>query len=315
MKVSVVIPVYNAAEFVHKAVESALEQEQTVQVVLVEDGSTDGSLTVCRQLESQYSTVTLVRHSDGGNHGAGASRNLGIQRSNAPFVAFLDADDFYLQNRFCKAQELLESRGGIDGVYEAIGVHCQDDASRRKWDEKGDGELSTMHRRIPPEKLCDVLIEYSLGSFTLDGLVVRRSSFWREDPFPEDLRLHQDTVMMIQLSYYAKLLPGRLSEPVAMRRVHSGNRYLSSYNIHRTTMMMWDALFNWSLREGLTKDRITNIFRNALYFRFLTGTGRFSSYRPHPAALAGLFWRLLLHPRLAFLALREHRRRRGMSGQ
>jgi len=92
VKVSVVIPVYNAAEFVRKAVESALEQEQTSQVVLVEDGSIDGSLAVCRQLESQYPSVTLVRHMDGGNHGAGASRNPGIQRSDAPFVAFLDDD-------------------------------------------------------------------------------------------------------------------------------------------------------------------------------------------------------------------------------
>lgn len=313
MKVSVVIPVYNAAEFVRKAVESALEQVQTVQVVLVEDGSTDGSLDVCRELVSQYSSVILVRHSDGGNHGAGASRNLGITRSDAPFVAFLDADDFYLENRFGKAQELFESNVGIDGVYEAIGVYCQDEASRRKWDEKGDGELSSMHERVLPEQLCDVLIEYSHGSFTLDGLVVRRSSFWRDDPFPEKLKLHQDTVMMIQLSHHAKLLPGRLDEPVAMRRVHSGNRYLSSYNIHRTTMMMWDTLFTWSLREKISRDRIASIFRNALYFRFLTGTGRFSSYPPSPAALAGLFRRLLLHPHLAFLALREHRRRRGLS--
>ncbi len=313
MRVSVVIPVYNAAEFVQKAVESALEQEQTVQVVLVEDGSTDGSLAVCRQLESQYDSVILVRHSDGGNHGAGASRNLGIQRSDAPFVAFLDADDYFLQGRFSKAQEMLESNDGIDGIYEAIGVHCQDDASRRKWDEKGDGELSTMHERIPPEKLCDVLIEYSLGSFTLDGLVVRKSSLWREDPFPEKLRLHQDTVMMIQLAHYVKLVPGRLTEPVAMRRVHSGNRYLSSYNLHRTTMKLWDTLFTWSLREKLTKDRIANIFRNALYFRFLAGTGRFSSYRPSPAALLGLLWRMVCHPHLVILALREHRRRRGLS--
>ena len=315
MKISVVIPVYNASEFLQKAVESALEQKQTAQVILVEDGSTDGSLAVCRQLESQCPSVKLVRHSDGGNHGAGASRNLGIQRSDASFVAFLDADDFYLQNRFCKAQELLESHEEIDGVYEAIGVHCLDDASRRKWEEKGDGELSTMHRRIPPEELCDVLIEYSQGSFTLDGLVVRKSSFWRDDPFPEKLRLHQDTVMMIQLSYYAKLLPGRLQEPVAMRRVHSGNRYLSSYNIHRTTMMMWDTLFKWAYREKLPENRTANIFRNALYFRFLTGTGRFSSYRPEPSALPGLLWRMVCHPHLVMLALREHRRRRGLSGQ
>ncbi len=313
MRVSVVIPVYNAAGFVRRAVESALEQEQTVQVVLVEDDSTDGSLAVCRRLESQYESVILVRHSDGGNHGAGASRNLGIQRSDAPFVAFLDADDFFLKGRFSMAQELLESNDGIDGVYEAIGVHCQDDESRRKWDEKGHGKLTTMHERIPPEKLCDALIEYRLGYFSLDGLVVRRSSFWKKDPFFEELRLHQDTAMTIQLAYYAKLVPGRLKEPVTMRRVHSGNRYLSSSNLHLTTMKMWDTLFTWSLRERLPKGRIANIFRNALYFRLLAGTGRFSGNRPSPTVLPGLLWRTVCHPHLTILALREHRRRRGLS--
>ncbi len=314
MRVSVVIPVYNAAEFVSRAVESALQQEQTSQVILVEDNSIDGSLEVCRQLDARYEQVTLVRHSDGGNHGAGASRNLGIQLADAPFVAFLDADDFYLDGRFLKARDLLESDGKIDGVYEPIGVHYQDDNSRGIWSEKGDGELSMLHERVSPERLFDVLIEIRSGSFTLDGLVVRKSAFWRDDPFNKDLRLHQDTAMMIQLSHYAKLVPGRMDEPVAMRRVHPGNRYLSSTSLHRTSMRMWDILFAWSLREKVTDVRRANILRNALYLRYLVSTGRFSINRPSPAALPGMFWRIATHPGLTLLAYKEHRRRRGLSG-
>ena len=313
VKVSVVTPVYNAAEFVRRAVESALAQEQTAQVVLVEDGSTDESLAICSQLASEYPLVELFRHRDGCNHGAGSSRNLGIQMSGAPFVAFLDADDYFLPGRFSTAQELLESDTGIDGVYEAIGVHCQDDDSRRKWSEKGDGELTTMFQRIPPENLFDALIEYNMGNFTLDGLVVRKSSFWKEDPFINGLRLHQDTAMIIQLAHYAKLVPGRLTEPVAMREVHAGNRSLSTYRINRTRMCLWDILFRWSRRENLPKKRIANIFRNALYFRFLASTGRCSNYRPDPVLLPGLLGRVVCHPQLFILALKEHRRRRGIS--
>jgi glycosyltransferase involved in cell wall biosynthesis len=272
VKVSVVTPVYNAAEFVRRAVESALEQEQTVQVVLVEDGSTDNSLAICSQLADQYPPVELVRHT---------------------------------------AQKLLGSDTGIDGVYEAIGVHCQDDESRRKWSQKGDGELTTMFERIPPENLFDALIDYNMGNFTLDGLVVRKSSFWREDPFI-DVRLHQDTAMIIQLAHYAKLVPGRLTEPVAIRGVHAGNRSLSTYRINRTSMCLWDILFKWSRKEKLPKKRIANIFRNALYFRFRACTGRCSSYRPDPVLLPGLMGRVACHPYLFILALKEHRRRRGI---
>ena len=313
MKVSVVTPVYNAAEFVRRAVESALAQEQTAQVVLVEDGSTDESLVICSQLASQYPLVELVRHRDGCNHGAGVSRNLGIQMSRAPFVAFLDADDYFLPGRFSTAQEMFEANKGIDGVYEAIGVHCQDDDSRRKWSEKGDGELTTMFERIQPENLFDALIEYNMGNFTLDGLVVRKSSFWKEAPFIGGLRLHQDTAMIIQLAHYAKLVPGRLTEPVAMREVHPGNRSLSKYRINHTRMCLWDILFKWSKREKLPKKRIANIFRNALYFRFLASTGRCSDYSPDLVLLPGLLGRVVCYPHLFILALKEHRRRRRIS--
>ena len=100
LQVSVIIPVYNAARFVEKAVASALAFPEVRQVVLVEDASPDDSLIVCQRLLATDPRVELVRHPDGGNHGAGASRNLGLVRSTCPFVVFLDADDRFLPGRF-----------------------------------------------------------------------------------------------------------------------------------------------------------------------------------------------------------------------
>ena len=95
-RISVIIPVYNAADFVANAVQSALDQPETVEVLLIEDGAPDNSLEVCQALTEQYETVRLYRHSGGVNLGAGASRNLGMQNSTEDFIAFLDADDFWL---------------------------------------------------------------------------------------------------------------------------------------------------------------------------------------------------------------------------
>ena len=100
MTVSVVIPVYQAAAFVEQAVESALAQPETGEVLLVEDGSGDGSLAECERLAAGDGRVRLLRHPNGENRGAGASRNLGIEQSTCPLVAFLDADDYYLLGRF-----------------------------------------------------------------------------------------------------------------------------------------------------------------------------------------------------------------------
>ncbi|PIY03241.1 MAG: glycosyltransferase family 2 protein, partial [Bacteroidetes bacterium CG_4_10_14_3_um_filter_31_20] len=74
-------------------------QPETSEVILIEDGSPDNGLDVCTSLAKKYSKVRLYRHENGENKGASASRNLGIRKANYPYVAFLDADDFYLPNR------------------------------------------------------------------------------------------------------------------------------------------------------------------------------------------------------------------------
>ena len=104
-RVSVVTPVYNAAEFVTRAVESALAQPETGEVLLIEDNSPDNSLRVCRELAEKHEKVRVLRHPDGGNHGAGASRNLGMQNARFDYIGFVDADNFDLLNRFAKTKE------------------------------------------------------------------------------------------------------------------------------------------------------------------------------------------------------------------
>ena len=95
MKISVIIPVYNAGKYVKSAVESALMQDETKGVILVEDGSPDNSLQVCRELAEKHEAVTLYRHPDHQNHGAGESRNFGIEKAACDYIAFLDADDLW----------------------------------------------------------------------------------------------------------------------------------------------------------------------------------------------------------------------------
>ncbi|HED13224.1 MAG TPA: glycosyltransferase family 2 protein, partial [Gammaproteobacteria bacterium] len=103
MKISVVIPVYNAEKYVEYAVKSALQQKEAAEIILVEDNSPDHALKICEKLSNENSQVRLLRHSDGKNHGAGESRNLGIRSARHDYIAFLDADDYYLQNCFAAA--------------------------------------------------------------------------------------------------------------------------------------------------------------------------------------------------------------------
>lgn len=266
MKISVIIPVYNAEKYVKSAVESALMQEETEEVILIEDGSPDGSLQVCRELAEKNEAVLLYRHPDNGNHGAGETRNLGIRKATCEYIAFLDADDFYMPGRFKTAKQLLYEKKDIDGVYEAIGVHCEDDAGKKTWmAARGGNVLTTLSRKVRPEDLFLFLLGDKSGNLHLDGLVVKKVLFQKCGYFFKHLRLHQDTAMIFQMAESGRLYPGRLDEAVAMRRVHSSNRIFSSYNRDKTQYLMWQTLFHWAGQKKVSKNKLARLYTEYQY--------------------------------------------------
>ncbi|NOQ22170.1 MAG: glycosyltransferase [Candidatus Aegiribacteria sp.] len=310
MKISVVIPVYNAEQFVRSAVVSALDQPETAEVILAEDNSTDDSLVVCRSLEKEYSRVSLIRHSDGENHGAGATRNLGVRNATMEYLAFLDADDYYLADRFKVAAELFNMHENIDGVYEAIGVCFEDEEAENRWKSYENSNITTLSKRVCPDKLCNLLLEGGKGTFSLDGLTVRKIIFEKCGFFFENLRLHQDYAMNIQMAQFGRLYPGRLNTPVAMRRVHAGNRIISDYNRYFTSSLLWKTLFNWAMENKLQTDRTIPIFLHHLYFIYCVVIDRHSGKGIDIQELRILILEVLRHPILFIRALSEHFRRK-----
>jgi glycosyltransferase involved in cell wall biosynthesis len=271
-RVSVIVPVCDAARFVRQAVESALAQAETGEVLLVEDASSDNSLQVCEQLAREYPRVRLLRHADGRNHGAGASRNLGIASARLEFVAFLDADDYFLPGRFTAARAIFEDDPEVEGVYEAMGVEFEDEAGRRRWlAERGPETLTTMTERVAPGELFERQGPVGPGRYCpTGGWVIRRSVFAKTGLFETSLRHHEDTVMFVKFAAVGKMLPGRLEEPVVVRRVHSANRSTLARPpavIYEDRIRMWAALWLWG-RARLGRPR-----RQLLLRRFLEYAG------------------------------------------
>ena len=95
-KVAIIIPVYNAEEFLKYSVESALNQTYSnLEIILVNDGSKDSSGLLCDEYAKKDSRVKVI-HVDNG--GQGRARNIGVQNSNADWIVFLDSDDYYDEN-------------------------------------------------------------------------------------------------------------------------------------------------------------------------------------------------------------------------
>lgn len=249
MKISVIIPVYMADKFVSEALKSALDQPETGEVLLIEDGSADDSIQICKELAGKYENVRLLQHKDGKNHGAGASRNLGIINAKCDYICFLDADDYFLPGRFSVTAHIFDNDPEIEGVYEAVGVHFENEVARERWFKRTNSTLTTMKKRVSPEELFEAQSPVgNLGYCPTDGWVLKRSVFEKTGLFDEHLYLHQDASMYVKLAAVGRMAAGSLDKPVAMRRVHDHNRILAPrppVDIYNKLVLMWITLWRW----------------------------------------------------------------------
>jgi glycosyltransferase involved in cell wall biosynthesis len=265
-RISIIVPVFNAAPFVRQAVESALAQPETCEVVIVEDGSPDGSLEICRQLAAEDGRVRLYRHPGGTNRGCPASRNLGIEKARLDRIAFLDADDYYLPGRFRTAASILDRDKEVDGVYETIGTELADEAARARWTEGKDKWLLGLSEAVPPERLFETLLDGARGCFSPDGLTVRKALLGRTGGYDVHLDLAEDTAMHVKMSAVGRLVAGEIERPVAMRRMHRANRCTQSrerlLDFHA---VMGRTLLAWGMRQRLDADKLNLLVRYWLH--------------------------------------------------
>ncbi len=221
-KVSVIIPVYNAERYVEEAVRSALAQEETGEVILIEDASPDNALAVCERLAESDERVRLYRHPDGQHLGAGPSRNLGIEKATCDYIAFLDADDFYAPDCFKKAKELLSAHPEADGVYGSQGVHFDSPEAKERYQHIARFQPSHTRQEVVHPK--DVFNEIGAKvRIHVNTLVLRKQAFAKAGVFNQ-YRLSQDTHFFYRLALTCTLLSGSIDQPVAIRRVHLENR-------------------------------------------------------------------------------------------
>ena len=255
MNISVIIPVYNAEKYVTQAVESAIQFDEVMEVILVEDRSPDNALEVCKGLAEKFSRVKLFQHPDQQNHGAGASRNLGIEKATGDFIAFLDADDYYLPNRFDAEKELFKNKE-VEGVYGALGVQYYSEKAKEQYYPIYQNKLDTVYKKADPKDVCpgQLNLRGSFGLIHLDTITIRKSALRKMDRlFDTSLRLHQDTDFTVRLSYYLNLYTGINDQAIAIRGIHESNRITQvdskKVNPSKTRVLLWTKLNTWAQTE------------------------------------------------------------------
>lgn len=111
MKYSVIIPVYNSEKTIKRCIESITSQERTdVEIIIVNDGSTDMSEKFCKNLQNEYNNIVYIHKENGG---VSSARNSGLSVAKGKYVMFVDSDDYVDSNCF----EILDNYTKSDADY------------------------------------------------------------------------------------------------------------------------------------------------------------------------------------------------------
>ena len=138
MQYSVIIPVYNAEGTLRRCLDSLVGQQfSDYELLLINDGSTDGSDAICREYANTYSCVRYFAKENGG---VSSARNLGLEQAKGEYILFVDSDDYVSEDYFALLSHTLESNavdllmfgyrnfGGASTEWD-IGVFCEETES------------------------------------------------------------------------------------------------------------------------------------------------------------------------------------------
>ena len=110
-KISIVIPIYNTSEYLRECLKCVVNQTlEDIEIILVDDGSTDNSADICREYMEKDSRVKLIQQE---NAGAAAARRTGTMAATSPYIGFVDSDDTIEPDMY---ETLLEHMGDCDLV-------------------------------------------------------------------------------------------------------------------------------------------------------------------------------------------------------
>lgn len=204
-RISVIMPCYNAAAFVEHAVTSVMEQSyEDVELIVVDDGSTDGSMDILTRLLGRYSPRMAVYQQD--RKGPFPARNLGLERAGGGRIAFLDADDYW-------SPDALELLAGALDLHHADIAYCG-------WQNVGPGAPGTDPFVPPDYALMDTAAEFlRTCPWPIHAALVRRDAIAAVNGFSQRCFSAMDYDLWLRLYAHTQKLV-RVPQVLAFYRWH-----------------------------------------------------------------------------------------------
>lgn len=230
VKTSVIIPVYNTKEYLDTCIKSVLRQTQKdIEIILVDDGSTDGSNNVIELYEKEYPFVKAIYQE---NKKLGAARNTGVMAASGKYIYFLDSDDYIQDNLLEQCYRIAEEKKldfvMFDGKTFLDGDESElrPGSAREVYDRRNMGIGDKIYSGI---EFWDRYQSIG-GVYPNAYLVYINANFLKiNELFFEPEVYYEDNDWMIRMLFYAKRIC-YISQQFYLRRFHSGSIMTANYN-------------------------------------------------------------------------------------
>ena len=186
-KVSIIVPVYNASDYLDDCILSVINQSygfKNIELVLVNDGSKDNSLEICRNYASKYENIKVI---DKVNSGVSETRNLGFKESTGNYIMFLDSDDLISKDSIKYLSRFLDSNGNVDFVISRVRMF----EKINKW--------HYMDYRFKDDNIfIDINRDITYCQYHSTGILLRRSII-NDISFDKNIKYGEDMKYMTQV--------------------------------------------------------------------------------------------------------------------
>jgi len=231
---SVVLPLYNGARYVSEAIDSVITQQALPadwELIIVDDGSTDEGLTVCRRYATEQPNIRLEVFPE--NRGVAAARNQGVQLARYEYLCFIDQDDQWVQNKWQMQWQALCQHPDHQSVY--ILAHQ---------------DFFIQAGIKPPHWFRTAWLSSAQKGHVLGTLLIGRESFIEVGGLNEQWKYGFDDVAWFLCARELGLHEMMLDEVLLKRRVHDQN--FSAQTAHSNPELLR------LIRQKLAKQRSTN---------------------------------------------------------
>lgn len=303
IQLSIIIPLFNKNAYISEAIETVLHSEiNDFELIIIDDGSTDGSDLIAKEIASQYSgSIKYIEHDLHANLGISATRNFGIKQAKGEYISFLDADDIVSQSRFHEAIHYLSQHRELDGIIQPVDLLFENEQSNELWKEYE--RRFGCSQEITNNNLLKAMLLENICRVLTPSFVIKKSLLNKTGLFSEKYKLSEDFHFWLRLAACGKFEYLDSEEPAAWYRRNDQNTWYPDKRDSFRDIDVLSDVFRWAKKSDDLQNDSLAILSSALKSKLIYCLELARDLRSLKSGIKSLFMVLRVIPSLLFSRL------------